>query len=143
MTRREAHNEVNVAVVELDSIQMMYLSVLVPSVTAQDGIQHDQMFHTVSFPFAFTKWIKDLYVPGHIDAGVIVWLLSGYYCRTLPRASFVKDATVIIPDELGTSRIRTCWNLRYGRDPIRQTSQDRKSTRLNSSHLVISYAVFC
>src|SRR5688500_19133516 len=24
-----------------------------------------------------------------------------------------------------------------------QTEQDRKSTRLNSSHLVISYAVFC
>src|SRR5256885_3914355 len=24
-----------------------------------------------------------------------------------------------------------------------ETSQDRKSTRLNSSHLVISYAVFC
>src|SRR5256885_13243991 len=26
---------------------------------------------------------------------------------------------------------------------IRPNSQDRKSTRLNSSHLVISYAVFC
>src|SRR5256885_6748804 len=28
-------------------------------------------------------------------------------------------------------------------DGRRQTSEDRKSTRLNSSHLVISYAVFC
>src|SRR5256885_7584303 len=27
--------------------------------------------------------------------------------------------------------------------PARQRLQDRKSTRLNSSHLVISYAVFC
>src|SRR5256885_11845857 len=27
--------------------------------------------------------------------------------------------------------------------PKSQTVQDRKSTRLNSSHLVISYAVFC
>src|SRR5205807_9997568 len=27
--------------------------------------------------------------------------------------------------------------------PIRNHFQDRKSTRLNSSHLVISYAVFC
>src|SRR5256885_10342233 len=26
---------------------------------------------------------------------------------------------------------------------VRETGQDRKSTRLNSSHLVISYAVFC
>src|SRR2546426_2534956 len=28
-------------------------------------------------------------------------------------------------------------------DPGRRAAQDRKSTRLNSSHLVISYAVFC
>src|SRR2546426_3614512 len=27
--------------------------------------------------------------------------------------------------------------------PVAQLRQDRKSTRLNSSHLVISYAVFC
>src|SRR5215467_15627082 len=27
--------------------------------------------------------------------------------------------------------------------PARQAPKDRKSTRLNSSHLVISYAVFC
>src|SRR2546426_9013067 len=27
--------------------------------------------------------------------------------------------------------------------PPRETRRDRKSTRLNSSHLVISYAVFC
>src|SRR5256885_10535927 len=30
-----------------------------------------------------------------------------------------------------------------GRLPFRGHLQDRKSTRLNSSHLVISYAVFC
>src|SRR5438132_3300242 len=28
-------------------------------------------------------------------------------------------------------------------DPIHRTNGDRKSTRLNSSHTVISYAVFC
>src|SRR2546426_5083425 len=28
-------------------------------------------------------------------------------------------------------------------EPERRTGRDRKSTRLNSSHLVISYAVFC
>src|SRR2546426_9059022 len=27
--------------------------------------------------------------------------------------------------------------------PVRELARDRKSTRLNSSHLVISYAVFC
>src|SRR5256885_7251023 len=30
-----------------------------------------------------------------------------------------------------------------GRHPLRDAHGDRKSTRLNSSHLVISYAVFC
>src|SRR5439155_13692304 len=32
----------------------------------------------------------------------------------------------------------------WGKDPARATGrQDRKSTRLNSSHVAISYAVFC
>src|SRR5256885_9616254 len=35
-----------------------------------------------------------------------------------------------------------CWWLRLRR-PSRACRTDRKSTRLNSSHLVISYAVFC
>src|SRR5256885_12255071 len=33
---------------------------------------------------------------------------------------------------------------RFSRSPVTEDAvQDRKSTRLNSSHLVISYAVFC
>src|SRR3712207_6974117 len=32
---------------------------------------------------------------------------------------------------------------RLGRDPLEFRRQDRKSTRLNSSHANISYAVFC
>src|SRR5256885_5671124 len=35
------------------------------------------------------------------------------------------------------------WNLRAKRYGIVVRKIDRKSTRLNSSHLVISYAVFC
>src|SRR5256885_8820757 len=34
-------------------------------------------------------------------------------------------------------------DIAYGLDVARQIARDRKSTRLNSSHLVISYAVFC
>src|SRR5256885_10634300 len=33
--------------------------------------------------------------------------------------------------------------MKYTRDPNKGVISDRKSTRLNSSHLVISYAVFC
>src|SRR5204862_6682558 len=41
----------------------------------------------------------------------------------------------------GSCRRSTCpqWPSRAGRSPAR----DRKSTRLNSSHVEISYAVFC
>src|SRR2546426_1352647 len=51
---------------------------------------------------------------------------------------------------LTDSRLRATVHLRAGRiaierlgDDERALAQDRKSTRLNSSHLVISYAVFC
>src|ERR1022692_4455615 len=48
----------------------------------------------------------------------------------------------------GPSSVRKArWSTRDGsprnRTPRRPPSGDRKSTRLNSSHLVISYAVFC
>src|ERR1022692_3866408 len=44
-----------------------------------------------------------------------------------------------IPDDGAASE--TCARSRLRAHPSRRT--DRKSTRLNSSHLVISYAVFC
>src|SRR5256885_6985325 len=47
---------------------------------------------------------------------------------TLPEAG-VTDATVVVK----SARLRFCV----------APPKDRKSTRLNSSHLVISYAVFC
>src|SRR5256885_6055319 len=36
-----------------------------------------------------------------------------------------------------------CWHVLLGKVGARVQLSDRKSTRLNSSHLVISYAVFC
>src|SRR5258708_1689183 len=36
---------------------------------------------------------------------------------------------------------RGCWQL--GLTQLKPTTGDRKSTRLNSSHQIISYAVFC
>src|SRR5256885_7444851 len=45
-----------------------------------------------------------------------------------------------VRDPLRRRRVRAA--LQRGPHPARETV-DRKSTRLNSSHLVISYAVFC
>src|SRR5256885_13295196 len=40
----------------------------------------------------------------------------------------------------GSPRMAQAWNFR---ELLQSAKRDRKSTRLNSSHLVISYAVFC
>src|SRR2546426_12788546 len=40
-------------------------------------------------------------------------------------------------------RLEDCTRRRGGAGARRYLHRDRKSTRLNSSHLVISYAVFC
>src|SRR2546427_1488821 len=52
-------------------------------------------------------------------------------------SSGAATATTIVPVRVSTSR--TCSHVRAGGS----TSRDRKSTRLNSSHSQISYAVFC
>src|SRR5256885_8061095 len=44
---------------------------------------------------------------------------------------------------LDRSHTITTFNRRHAGDRRRRAVEDRKSTRLNSSHLVISYAVFC
>src|SRR5215467_15437285 len=51
--------------------------------------------------------------------------------RRRRRRSALRDAEAVIPGEVRT------------RVPVSTAGGDRKSTRLNSSHLVISYAVFC
>src|SRR2546422_8625112 len=41
------------------------------------------------------------------------------------------------------TRIRERWNVQFRAESFNFANQDRKSTRLNSSHGYISYAVFC
>src|SRR5205814_7517210 len=47
------------------------------------------------------------------------------------------------PGKLPGARGRVEYALEYGTDALEMHREDRKSTRLNSSHLGISYAVFC
>src|SRR5258708_18749600 len=48
------------------------------------------------------------------------------------------------PHAVGDHRpARTHGPVQHGEEPLRARQQDRKSTRLNSSHQIISYAVFC
>src|SRR5205807_9328116 len=78
-----------------------------------------------------------------------------FYCSLHPRAlhSFPtrrsSDLLRKLPKGASSSKsfptISRSLNRKIGRSPARRSrkSTDRKSTRLNSSHLVISYAVFC
>src|SRR5256885_12857515 len=47
------------------------------------------------------------------------------------------------PPPLRPFQASQCPRGQRSRNPAQVFSRDRKSTRLNSSHLVISYAVFC
>src|SRR5437773_7571439 len=69
-----------------------------------------------------------------IGAHALVW--PG---NSIEKRSCAADtASTGIPSLQEASMRRTAWKPRYGR-----TQRDRKSTRLNSSHITISYAVFC
>src|ERR1035441_6084217 len=60
--------------------------------------------------------------------------------RRPPRSTLFPYTTLFRSGLKGSSRVATCHS-----SPATPTfaCQDRKSTRLNSSHLGISYAVFC
>src|SRR5256885_4150103 len=59
-------------------------------------------------------------------------------------ASATKANVVEVIERVGTpDKIRTCDLLLRSQESQVMGYTDRKSTRLNSSHLVISYAVFC
>src|SRR5436190_4542089 len=62
--------------------------------------------------------------------------------RRPPRSTLFPYTTLFRSPRPPVRRVRR-RQLRGPADPARGAAQDRKSTRLNSSHTVISYAVFC
>src|SRR5205807_8835057 len=72
------------------------------------------------------------------------------YTLSLHDALPISTGTFLTPDPIGYHDASSLYAFAAGdpvngRDPLGLSSaeRDRKSTRLNSSHLVISYAVFC
>src|SRR5256885_2753519 len=68
--------------------------------------------------------------------------------RRPPRSTLFPYTTLfrshIIVDSRDSKRLfASTWSLYTGGGGVYRSNEDRKSTRLNSSHLVISYAVFC
>src|SRR2546426_5484387 len=69
----------------------------------------------------------------YFDVSFMVWVMLG------PLAPFLSEMLKLTPYQKG---LLTAIPL-LGGALFRPEQRDRKSTRLNSSHLVISYAVFC
>src|SRR5690606_40070129 len=55
----------------------------------------------------------------------------------------VQRAVEVCPVEVAVSVLGGTWKLTLVKHLAEGTRRDRKSTRLNSSHVKISYAVFC
>src|SRR2546426_4124389 len=86
-------------------------------------------------------------------------LCMEYSCLTVHGFVHVDGSSIVTTysSVFGPVRVQRSTKCRFSRDPMKSAlglklvtsttsvspSQDRKSTRLNSSHLVISYAVFC
>src|SRR2546426_2018744 len=70
--------------------------------------------------------------------------------RRPPRSTLFPYTTLFRSDRMGRlfqevlrATRKRCSPRKNSSPSLNSTSPDRKSTRLNSSHLVISYAVFC
>src|SRR3712207_7258349 len=66
-----------------------------------------------------------------------------YFLRSLQPACRLNDWTHSLSRQTRAGRTRTPWREGCVRSGHRPRGEDRKSTRLNSSHANISYAVFC
>src|SRR5256885_8574721 len=53
------------------------------------------------------------------------------------------QSSMVLPSAEGLPCTLKACRSKVGRTALNSKDRDRKSTRLNSSHLVISYAVFC
>src|SRR5207244_11243995 len=73
------------------------------------------------------------------DAAMLIWLDSNSNVKGKPNENYAREVKELFSLGVGN----------YTEKDIRETAraftgwQDRKSTRLNSSHQIISYAVFC
>src|SRR5207253_7972232 len=96
----------------------------------QRVVPDDQVPHAVEDPVTGLRRLLDLAADARVEA------LAYRGRRAVPHATALEDlARGRERHRLGTDGARP--------DDVRDRARDRKSTRLNSSHVAISYAVFC
>src|SRR5256885_11757866 len=85
-----------------------------------------------------TTEIYPLSLPDPLPISQVLCLIVGLQETETPR-----EDPPDRPDTSAAARRHGMFFIRSGGAPLASAAGDRKSTRLNSSHLVISYAVFC
>src|SRR5690554_7081859 len=105
---------------------------MVLSVRNESTIDYENLETIQNFPEGFNFNHSRITWEGQIEAGE-----SGLHHFLMYYAGYTK---IWINGELMAERWRTAWNPSVAKF---QVEIDRKSTRLNSSHVRISYAVFC
>src|SRR6266496_1062913 len=97
--------------------------------------------------FALTRWPGVL--PPNFSAAYVLAFCAGVYFFFFNDTATTEIYTLSLHDALPISRSVPVTTRRLPRPARRATppsldiARDRKSTRLNSSHVEISYAVFC
>src|SRR5699024_11526320 len=85
-----------------------------------------------------------VFVPGLNDAFGTVHLLGDPMAMKMWTVIILAAASVVLYVEIGKFIIRaTGWDEKFTDFYVKYYRRDRKSKRLNSSHVSISYAVFC
>src|SRR5207244_13107188 len=81
--------------------------------------------------FPYTTLFRSINDSSHQASSRSVRPTNGSSARRSKHSFVIADARLIASSSPGSFTARTPW------------TRDRKSTRLNSSHQIISYAVFC
>src|SRR5205807_9703516 len=100
--------------------------------------------HYTTSHHQFVATVHTYYI---IDLSLYFGLVYFYFFFFFNDTATTEIYTLSLHDALPISykyeKLRDCCDLRYAIWNLEISRLDRKSTRLNSSHLVISYAVFC
>src|SRR2546427_9423849 len=90
--------------------------------------------------------IRNGFRHGQSGQELTFWLEGGQRCRRHRRSKSLRTFRFYFignPESRGTSLAPSALRRAQGSLEMRRRRRDRKSTRLNSSHSQISYAVFC